>query len=196
MQTINLIPSTRRSATRRRGLMRAWIAAGSAYVMVAAGAAGIWRASCDQPDAGLDERIAAVIARTDQTSTAIATTDAELVEARSRIAAIRYILSQPDWSLLLAVLGKQTGDQVFLRGCSLKREEPVAATSAAPRMPARTVLHLIGTAKTSFVVSEFSLRLESTHLFSKVALVSTAKEPFQGGDAYAFQLDCFLDERK
>jgi len=195
MQTINLIPSTRRSATRRRGLVRAWVTAGIAYVIVAAGAAGIWRASCDQPDAGLDERIAAVATRIDQTSTAIATTNAELVEARSRIAAIRYILSQPDWSLLLAVLGKETGDQVFLRGCSLKREEP-APVPGAPRTPARIVLHLIGTAKTSAAVSQFSLRLEETHLFAKVALVNSSKESFQGSDAYGFQLDCSLDERK
>jgi len=164
-------------------------------VFVAAGAAGIWRASCEQPDAGLDDRIAAITARTDQTSTAIATTDAELVEARSRIAAIRFIHSQPDWSFLLAVIGKETGEQVFLRGCSLKREE-IAATLGSPRPHARNVLHLLGTAKTGSAVSEFSLRLESTRLFTKVALVSNTKEPFQGSDAYAFQVDCFLDDRK
>jgi|SRR5882724_7676056 len=196
MQTINLIPSTRRSATRRRGLVRTWVAAGIAYVIVAAGAAGIWRASCDEPDAGLDEKIATVAARIDQTSSALATNSAELVEARSRIAAIRYILSQPDWSLLLAVLGKETGDEVFLRGCVLKRDESGGPAAVAAHVPGRFVLQLVGTAKTSAAVSQFSLRLEATHLFSKVAMVNTSKESFQASDAYGFQMDCFLDERK
>ena len=141
-------------------------------------------------------RIAAVAARIDQTSNAQATNSAELVEARSRIAAIRYILSQPDWSMLLAVLGRETGDQVFLRGCVLKRDESGGAAAIAAHAPGRVVLNLIGTAKTSASVSQFSLRLEETHLFSKVALVNSSKESFQASDAYGFQMDCFLDERK
>jgi len=63
-------------------------------------------------------------------------------------------------------------------------------------VPGRFVLQLVGTAKTSAAVSQFSLRLEATHLFSKVAMVNTSKESFQASDAYGFQMDCFLDERK
>ena len=94
------------------------------------------------------------------------------------------------------MLGKETGDQVFLRGCVLKREESGGSTQTGAHAPGRMVLQLVGTAKTSAAVSRFSLRLEETHLFSKVALVNSSKEAFQGSDAYGFQMDCFLDERK
>src|SRR5580765_5744869 len=137
-----------------------------------------------------------VDARMEKTLIALAANSVEVVEARWRIAALLYILSQPDWSLLLAVLGKETGDQVFLRGCSLKRDESGGAAAIAAHAPGRIVLQLVGTAKTSAAVSQFSLRLEETHLFSKVALVNSSRESFQGSDAQGFQIDCFLDERK
>jgi Tfp pilus assembly protein PilN len=198
MRTINLIPAARRAAKRRRFHVRCCIAACIAFLFAASGLSAAWRATAAESDSGVNDQLAAVASEIDHNTKAVATSGAQIDALRTQLAANRQVLSQPDWSLLLALLGKELGDQIVLNGCALKLDDAPAAagaSTASPR-PGGLVLHLSGFGKSNQAVTDFVLRLESTQLFSRVSLVDTSHNTYLGGDAYAFRIDCPLDTAK
>ena len=139
MQSVNLIPAARRNAKRCRQRVRQWITICVLYAIVSSAAAGAWRWSLGGDDPGIEQHLATASADIDRASNALTFTNSQLSAARSQIAANRQILSQPDWSLLLALLGKQTGGNIVLRSFELKAADAPAGEKApaAPKLTLR-----------------------------------------------------------
>jgi hypothetical protein len=74
----------------------------------------MWR-QVDDPQS--DERLAVVSDDIERTERAIAGAKIRLAAAQSTLRANEAIASQPDWSILLAVLARGIGDDVVLRSC-------------------------------------------------------------------------------
>src|SRR5665213_937838 len=123
--------------------------------------------------------------------------------ARTAMDADRQIAEQPDWSHLLGVLARQSGDQIVFNSCAvgpnLQADASPAAVPPAAKTPgsgaSRTALALTvsGFGRSQLAISQFVLRLEKTGLFARVA-VQTHRETYLGGEAVSFQLICSLDE--
>src|SRR5205823_4400966 len=132
-------------------------------------------------------------------SKSLAVLRGQLNEARSVLRAGRAVLDLPDWSLLLALVGSLRGTDVVLDRCELDRPAGraslvTAAAAVAPPTDSSgpSLLRLQGHGRSQAAVSQFALRLERTDLFDNVAWLKTAREPFLGGDAVAFRLECQL----
>jgi hypothetical protein len=215
MKSINLIPAPRRAAKRRKLHLRrcaigcaAW---GVLSLAVAGAAQAIWRG--EEPEA--DERLAKVADEMGRTEAAIAAVRQQLTAAQSTLRANQGIASQPDWSILLALLGKtidpdRPGEETVLKSCLVRpahlqrghaapRTDPrrpaaqQQQTNAAAAEPVQYVLEASGMARSHAAANEFVLRMEKTGLFSKVTLLDTAREPFLDKDAIAFRIECALD---
>jgi hypothetical protein len=145
----------------------------------------------------------------------------EFTAVQSQLQASRIVAHQPDWSLLLAVLGTTTGEHVVLRGLRVQPAEPAPArardggrapaaqaaavppgpsaagrsvAAAAPAGESSFQLNLNGLARSPTAVSQFVLRLERAGLFGRVTLRDTGREPFLGGEAVSFRLECSFDD--
>ena len=138
----------------------------------------------------------------------IHTLRASLTEASRQIAAAHSLAQNPDWSLLLAMVGKDISDDVVLERCSLAPVDTGAddkLSAAAPAGTARTealgageviyqryLLDLSGFGRTQTSVSQFVLRLENSRLFESVRLIKTQKRQFMAGQAVSFRIECAL----
>jgi hypothetical protein len=118
MNSVNLIPAPRLAARKRRVHLRRCAAACCGWAVASALAAGaahaMWR-PVDDPQS--DERLAVVSDDIERTERAIAGVKIRLAAAQSTLRANEAIASQPDWSILLAVLARGIGDDVVLRSC-------------------------------------------------------------------------------
>ena len=213
MTNINLIPAPRRAAMFRRRHWRRCAAACAAWAALSLLAGGashvVWRGA----DGRTDERLAKVAEEMRQTDHAIASVQAELATARAALRSNQAIANQPDWSILLALLGQKVGDGVVLKSCSVRppsagRGAGYGAARVDARRPAQPApaarpagdaggfrLEVSGVARSHAAANDFVLRLESERtLFSKVTLLDTAREPFLDRDAIAFRLECSLDQ--
>jgi hypothetical protein len=211
MKSVNLIPGPRLAAKRRRVHLRRCVAGCCAWAVLAAGAAGAAQVTWGGVDPGTDASLEKLARDIDDAGRATGAVNAELSAAESTLRAKRRIADQPDWSLLLAILAGQTGDEVVLKGCNLR----VAATPAPtpPVLPARPgagqvpvaagalqptahrfTVNASGVAKSQLAVTKFVLRLEQTGLFARVTLLDTTREAFVDGEAIGFRVECWLDE--
>jgi hypothetical protein len=118
------------------------------------------------------------------------------------VEANRTVAEQPDWSVLLALLGSVKGDDVVLRSVAVgpapvpAPPPPERGKPAPPPVVPDTILDVMGVGQTQLAVSQHVLRLEQTGLFSKVALLDTGREAFVNGNAIAFRLQCVFGEPK
>ena len=216
MKSFNLIPAARRAAkVRKVHLRRCTIgcAVWGVLSLAAAGAAhAIWRGG----DADGDDKLARVDREMQQTERAIAAVRAQLSAAQATLRANQNIVNQPDWSILLALLGKtvvaeRPGEETVLKSCNVRpanmtrggayrpdtrrpAAQPSGANAAAPAEPVQYVLEASGMARSHAAANQFVLRLEATGLFSRVTLLDTAREPFLDKDAIAFRVECALDQ--
>ena len=215
MRSVNLIPTARRDAKRRRAHLRRCAAGLAAYAAVLAGACAAVHVLWDRHDASLPARVATLEKEIEAGEREAAGVRTELAAVRSALKANQAVRGQPDWSLLLALLGRQTGDDVVLRSCEVG---PAVGTKAVPAagLPAATAVapaavvagtggaagaagaagasrvRIGGLARSPLAVSEFVLRLERTGLFAVVSLVDTNREPFLGAEASGFEIECSL----
>lgn len=210
MDGINLIPAPRRFAKRRRVHLRFCVVACAAWLVLSIGAAAlahmVWRT--EDPQAA--DRLAKVNEEMQRTERVIAGLRAQLSAAQSTLRANQAIAAQPDWSILLGLLGHQVGSDVVLKSCHVRPAtgRPTAPRPEPRRSPARTtgetppaapeappiVLEASGMALDHAAANSFVLRLEQTGLFSKVSLLDTAREPFFDKNAIAFRLECALNQ--
>ena len=200
MKSVNLIPAPRRDAKRRRKHRNACMAVCGAYALVLAGAVGLAHVALSGTGRALDEQLAdadAEVRRIDGNADAARR---ELASARATVEANRTVAEQPDWSVLLALLAKNTSDDVILRGVTIGPPVQSASQIAAAAGPGSkktqpdAVLELMGVGRTQLAVSRHVLRMEQTGLFSKVMLVDTGRETFQNETAIGFRLQCTFGE--
>jgi hypothetical protein len=203
MKSINLIPAARRDAKRRRKHRNACLAACCAYGVLLLGALGvthvIFAGGRGAPASVGLEKAEADIERFQRQSTAARS---ELAEAKATIEANRTVAEQPDWSILLALLAKTTGEDVVLRSV-LVAPPANAAVSATPAPGGKpglpppapeVVLELTGVGQSQLAVSQHVLRLEQTGLFSKVTLLDTNREAYVNSAVIGFRLQCQFGE--
>lgn len=142
----------------------------------------------------------------------------ELEDMRTTLHATKLVENQSDWSILLAVLAGEVGDDIVLKTCKVEpmnadaerkrgftSNSPVRRLAGAiasssesedkPRIHVeaeRFLIDLQGYGLTQRSVSLFVLRLERTGLFEKVTLKETRREPFMQDQAIAFHVQCYL----
>ena len=202
MKSVNLIPGPRRDAKRRRKHRNTCAAACGAYGLLLAAAVGAAHFVGPGSGESLDERLAAADNDIRRFDRQVNESRAELNAARATVEANRTVAEQPDWSVLLALLGSEKGDDIVLRSVSVgpapvpPPPPPERGKPAPPPVVPDTILEVTGVGQTQLAVSQHVVRLEQTGLFSKVALLDTAREAFVNGNAIAFRLQCVFGEPK
>jgi len=215
MNGINLIPAPRLAAKRRRAHLHCCAAACVCWSVLSLGVAGLAHAIWREEDPQAAERLAKVNEEMQRTDRVIAGLRAELAATQSTLRANQTIATQPDWSIMLGLLGQQVGDDIVLKSCRVRpssvarsvapaarRGVPRAAAPAAadaanvpqPSEPPPFALDVSGMALDHAAANKFLLRLEQTGLFTKVSLLDTAREPFFDKNAVAFRLECALNQ--
>jgi hypothetical protein len=196
MKTVNLIPTPRRDAKRRRTQRLACAAVCGAYALLLGCAVGVMHLVTPTGGAeSVEARLAAVDRDIERMDREAAAARSELAVARASVEANRTVAEQPDWSILLALLAETTGDDVVLRSISMAPPPPVAATPGAkPAPPQDVVLDVAGIGRTPLSVSHHVLKMEETGLFSKVVLLEHNREAFLNDNAIAFRIQCTFGE--
>jgi len=217
MTSINLIPAYRRAARKRQTRLRGWVVGGCVYVGLLLAAVfachGIW----GQTDRALADEVAGLEKDIQQTRSQIAAMKPDLTEAHLQWQASRAVAVQPDWSVLLALLGEIRGENVVLERCKLTpdkdnftkarkltqgkfgagtKPEPEGTNdeSKPSRKPMNFTLEIGGLGREQVDVSQFVLKLEQSGLFETVKLLETARYPFGDGQAVSFRIQCAIGE--
>ena len=207
MVDFNLIPAHRVDARRRNVGLRRWAIVCIAYAAVLGAGYGVCRGVwVDSRD--LDEELAETARQIDESNQAIDVLGQELATARLMLDSTMKVVDQPDWSVLLALIGRTLGDQIVLKRCQLQQSEDQQLHGPATRhsrrgqqaallseMPDAFTLALNGYGRSPESVSEFVLRLEQVGLFKRVAVLTTNREPFMSGEAIAFEIACTLGDK-
>lgn len=216
MFTVNLIPMRRREQRKLRARRNAWIIAACGYVIILGAGYGVWHAVWGAGDRDLSRQLTLVNGDTDEASKALARLRAELSDAKLALQVNETIASQPDWSVLLALLAKLRGDEIVLNHCAMvssvekmaAADKPVEKPPAKPQtesvpvlpalgleVPNHIVVSVRGYGRSQAAVQQFVLRLEQCGLFDTVAMLGTTREGFASVDAVAFRLECSLRTR-
>ncbi len=192
MKTTNLIPTPRREAKRRRGQRNACAAACGAYALLLAASLGVAHLVGPGGSESVEARLAAVEQDTTRLERETAAARAELSAARSTLEANRTVAEQPDWSILMGLLARLTGEDVVLRSISVAPSvaSQNVAPGKAPAVPAETVLEVAGVGRSPLSVSRHVLKLEGTGLFAKVVLLEHNREPYLNNNAIVFRVQC------
>jgi hypothetical protein len=216
MKPVNLIPVRRLIARQRQRHVRRCIVICSSWAFVIAGVCALGQGVVPGPVNGengtapLPLRLERAGKELEVAQQNAAAAREELANAQGTLRATRAIADQPDWSTLLALIGRATGDDVMLKTLELQPQgskgsaataAPVAPTTNAKAAAASStapkggafVLSASGLAQSQLAVTQFVLRLEKVGLFSKVTLLDTSREPFRDGEATSFRLECVID---
>lgn len=181
MVAVNLIPSSRLHARIRARRVRAWAVVSCIYALaLAAGCLGL-RIGLESDDAQARSVIVSASQQMDASRAAIARLKSELADVRRRAEASRQITNRPDWSVLLALLSRDRGDDLALVSCHLESLDEGGY-----------LLSLGGVSRTPEHITEFTLALERSGVFDRVRLVETVRRATPRGEAVAFSLECRL----
>jgi Tfp pilus assembly protein PilN len=182
MNGVNLIPAYRVEAARRRKHIHAWSVSCVAYGLLCLGVYALcaWQWS---EGGGLAASLEAASTDIAVSSRAAVKLRGQLAEAQSRLQAEQSIATEPDWSVLLALLADLVGDDVVLNDCRL---------APASEKSEFTSLTIRGFARTQTSVSTFALRLEGVNLFDQVKLIKSNRETYMNADAVSFEMECTL----
>lgn len=200
MQQLNLIPLPRRRLKRSRRHLGVSAAICAAFLALSAAYVGAAAMLVDS-NPSLNDDLAEARASIERGGKKLSALTAEASAARSRLLAATVIREQPDWSMLLALLGEKTGDDVVLRACRVKPIDAAPAKTAPGKAPAKPVaaaleskfiVELGGLGRNQMAVSHFVLRLEQSGLFDRVTLMDTNREAFLSGEASGFRVECAL----
>jgi hypothetical protein len=221
MKPVNLIPARRLIARQRLRHVRRCVVICSSWAFVVAGVCALGQglvpssaAGSDAPGiegspASLPARLERAAKDVDAAQLNAAAAREDLANAQATLRATRAIADQPDWSTLLALLGRATGDDVMLRTFELQPQASASpgtgatATKVGGRIAGSSslqsakagafVLSTSGLARSQLAVTQFVLRLEQIGLFSKVTLLDTSREPFRDAEATSFRVECVID---
>jgi len=204
MNRTNLMPAHRAAAKRRGTRLRHWGLACAAYALALLATYGTCRALMGASGTDLTDELTAASQKIPQVKATTDSLQRQLAGAQLELAADRSIGNQPDWSILLASLAADLGEEIVLRQCRLSPAEapqtaqPAAAGAAPGGDPAPTAaqrrftLDISGYGRSQTAVSAFVIRLEERRLFDHVKLVRTSREPLLSATAISFQLECSL----
>ena len=210
--SINLIPRRRIEARQRRGRVRIWIIAMSAYVLTSTAVAGALNVAWDRAERRVTDELERLRGQASVVEEEIGLIQPQLIEAALQLKAGRAVSEQPDWSLLLALLGATRGEEIVLERVALipiqvDAGEPAAGESGGagsaggspgakavepvtPRIDYR--LEISGLGLTQQAVSRYLLRMEQTGLFDRVRPIDTSISPFGNERVVSFRAECLI----
>jgi Tfp pilus assembly protein PilN len=186
----NLIPTARRAIRVRRRLLRQWIIVSVCYalLLVISAVAISWIGGSEAVDPAIAAQVRNEISR----STArLASFHSQAAGLDRELALAQKISDQPDWSILLAAIAKQCGDEITLAGCDLSEPREVSAND-----PSSVILGVHGVGRSNDAVANFVLRLEGVPILERVKLLQTTRKQVFGLDAFSFDVTCSVVARK
>lgn len=202
--TLNLIPTTRLTARRRRTVLRRWLFGGGALAAVLIAMTVVAQLRWGGEPADLASTLDDAARRTSDTRSQLARMREELSAIERRLDANRAVTHQPNYAVLMALMARSLDDQLVLRSCAFEPmpvdsdgPAPVRRTSDADdhaQRPAGFPITASGLAVNQRAVSAYLLRLEQMGLFHRVRLINTRREPtpFGSDPAIAFEIECYL----
>jgi hypothetical protein len=195
---INLIPAKRVRARQRVARIRTWMSIVPALATILMGSYG-WLRTVSNTDT---QSLQALIHETATASAAleesIGRDRAQISQQHLRLLANRAVGEQPDWGVLLFIVGSHLGDDVVLSTCQLEplTDEGRKVNPQALR-PEQYRLTLIGLGRDQSAVSAFVLALDGMappKIFERVRLVESRRVPLAGKDAVQFRIECTLTD--
>ncbi|MHC5002487.1 MAG: PilN domain-containing protein [Planctomycetota bacterium] len=201
MNRINLIPTYRLEAGRRRACARSWIVATGGFAGFLVVMFLVAQSVLLSDEHAVMGELQTLVERVGHGESQLGELRNELAMINDRIQANRLIGGQPDWGVVLAMLARSVGDELVLTRCALHTAGSGRSTAlqrapqgagAADEPSSRVYLELTGLGRTQHTVSQFVLRLEDHPLFHEVKLVSTHREPFHGQFAVGFLVECHV----
>ena len=138
MNAINLIPRYRIEARQRRRRVRAWCVGAGVYTLALLAGCLALVTVWGNPDRVVTDELARVDRLVVEARKQMASVGPELAEAKVQLEASRAVSAQPDWSLLLGLLGELRGETVSLKAVTLtpavSAPSPVKETAPAGRL--------------------------------------------------------------
>lgn len=197
---VNLIPSDRLRLRQRRRRLRRWAAATAAWAMLVFSACVAAYLAGDGGYAAFADELTGTQRQLDQLNMKLTELKQRLDLAQTALQTVRDLSDQPDWSILLALLGESMGQRVVLREIQLQGEVPASPVSSGRSSANDTRsdqfrLHLRGLAISQTDASGFVLRLQDTGLFDEVRLMRTGREPVLSITAVSFEISCLMRHR-
>ncbi len=107
----NLIPIPRRMARQRRSRIRRWLTGCSAYSFLLLAGFGAFQAVTGRDDLVLEQDVVTLTQEIAATDMEVKAVTPRLNDARLTLAASEAVGSQPNWSVLLALLAKETREE-------------------------------------------------------------------------------------
>ena len=186
MPNVNLIPIERQAQLQQRQHLRRWMVIGAIWgglvLSACVGAQLAWGVN----DAAIAEELSQTDKHTAEMNQKLNDTRRQLAEAETLRQTAMSLSDQPDWSILLAILGGSVGDDLVLREIHLKPDANAVVKQYS--------LQMIGISKTQESVSQFVLKLQSSGLFDEVKLLRTGREPVLETSAVTFEISCAMRE--
>lgn len=179
---VNLIPITRRIAQQRRSRLQGWIGGAIGWTgALLALCMGARLSYSTGSSANAAAELPPVLQQITDLSDRTAAIRKQLAEAVVVRETAQTVMDQPDWSILLAILGNSVSDDVALREINLKPN---------PKDKKQYILELRGFSRTQPSVSQFVMKLQQVGLFDEVKLLRTGREPVMNISAITFDLAC------
>jgi hypothetical protein len=189
----NLIPASRMRARRTAGALRTWAAVNCAGALALAATWGVLAGTRDRGVETLRAQLGQAQASASDAQAALKRTSAELAGLTRQLGAAPDVRERPEWSVLLAALGRVRDEAVALTSFELAPAAP-GRPGAKPGLPPRYQLHLSGLARDHRAATGFSVAVERTGLFSHVRLTDASAKSVAGGTVVSFSIDCVLDD--
>ncbi|MBP8304845.1 MAG: hypothetical protein KBE04_12050 [Phycisphaerae bacterium] len=205
LDDVNLIPPARLQGMRVKARWRLWAGVCGVYGVLLAVALSSAYALWGEDKGAVDKQLQSASQRIEAGTASVIEERKRLAHATTAFQASRAVEDRPDWSRLLALVAEHLGPDVVLSGCRLRALDDQAgdlgarleslqggAAAALVFAPRQHQLHVTGFGKTRHAVSEFTVRLERTGLFSAVRCIHSERRPFLDGEGIAFTLECPL----
>jgi hypothetical protein len=113
---------------------------------------------------------------------------AKLARENATLRANLVVHQEPNWSVLMALIAAEMGEDAVLERFRLMPESSKADASA----PTSYVVLLSGTSLSQASVFEFVIRLEKLGLFKKVTISESRRKSMGGREVVGFDMRCDL----
>jgi len=211
MNSVNLIPASRRELAARRSRIRAWAGILVGVAILSAPAAAAFRAMWYLDSGPARLAIAAAQAETQDSTARLVKVRGETAKLKQAEMASRMVGEHPDWSLLLQAINSIRGDSVALESFDLRFTPPVApaatpaatppATGAEAKPPSgspvteRYTINMRGLGTDLSRVMTFVSRLEALGVMERVTMKQSRSESNRGVSVTGFDVECTLADR-
>ena len=192
---VNLVPPARRAAFDRSDRFARWAIILVAYALVLS-IAWLVLAHLQGPQSSdLAARVRILRAECEESQSAAKTLRTQLAAAQIELNAARIIGEHPDWSILTGLLARIRTDDLVFESLTIQPSQGQADLKK-PGVPPRSYdVRISGFGRSHRDVTQFTLRLEDTKLFSRVTLGDTRSARREdGSESISFVADCTLSD--